>query len=123
MLNRPRFHRQPDARQPADVRFTELRVEPWPDGKRVRVHVTITPFLQSPNLDAAITDSADLEVAHSSIIEIADVRFVFTMHIRSNPVHGRYTLTARLGYEDPGIVEERSISFETEESGDEANLE
>jgi hypothetical protein len=120
MLNRNRFHQQPDARQPADVRFTELRVEPWPDGKRVRVHVSLTPFLQNPNLDAVITDSTDQEVAHSSIIEIVDVRFVFTMHIRSHPVRGLYNLTARLGYEDLGIVEERSISFETEETGDDS---
>jgi len=118
MLNRNRFQQDPDARPPANVRFTELRVEPWPDGKRVRVHVSLTPFQQSPNLDAVISDAAGNEVAHSSIIEIADVRFVFTMHIRSQTASAQYSLVARLGYEDIGAVEERSITFEAEESGD-----
>ncbi len=121
MLNRNRFHQDPDARAPSDVRFIELRVEPWPDGRRVRVHVSITPFQQNPNLDAVISDSTGQEVAHSSIIEIADVRFVFTMHIRSEAVHGQYNLVARLGYPDLGDVEERSVSFETEEPADESN--
>ena len=121
MLNRNRFHQDPDARAPSDVRFTELRVEPWPDGRRVRVHVSLTPFQTNPNLDAVINNNVSEEVAHSSIIEIADVRFVFTMHIRSQNVKGQFTLVARLSYEDIGTVEERSVTFETEEIGDNSN--
>jgi hypothetical protein len=121
MLNRNRLHQNPDARPPADVRFIELRVEPWPDGKRIRVHVSLTPFQQNPNLDAVITDTGGQEVAHSSIIEVADVRFVFTMHIRSKPVHGQYSLVARLSYQALGTTDERSIAFETEETGNESN--
>jgi hypothetical protein len=121
MLNRNRFHQDPDALPPADVRFTELRVEPWPDGRRVRVHVSLTPFQQNPNLDAVISDDAGQEIAHSSIIEVADVRFVFTMHIRSQTVAGQYNLVARLSYEDIGTIEERSIPFETAETRDDSS--
>lgn len=121
MLHRNRLNKQPDARPPADVRFTELRVEPWPDGKRVRVHVSLTPFEQNPNLEALITDSANQEVAHASIIEIVDPRFVFTLHIRTHPVKGVYTLTASLSYQELGTIEERTISFELSETEDESN--
>jgi len=122
MLHRNRLNKQPDARPPEDVRFTELRVEPWPDGKKVRVHVSLTPFQQNPNLDALITDSANREAAHASIIEIADPRFVFTLHIRAQSVNGVYTLTANLSYQDLGTIEERILSFELNETGDESNV-
>ncbi len=113
MLHRNRFTNSPDARPPAEVRFTELRVEPWPDGRRIRVHVSLTPFQKNPNLEAAITDANGREVSRASIIETADVRFVFTMHIRSEDVGGVYTLSANLNYEETGQVDARSFNFET----------
>ena len=113
MLQRNRFNQSPDARTPQDVRFTELRVEPWPDGRRVRVHVSLTPFQKNPNVEVVITDPAGNEVARASIIETADVRFVFTMHIRGTDVNGMYTLSANLNYEETGQVDARSILFET----------
>ncbi|HVP20557.1 MAG TPA: hypothetical protein VMS73_01720 [Anaerolineaceae bacterium] len=113
MLQRNRFTPSPEARPPQGVRFTELRVEPWPDGRRVRVHVSITPFQKNPNLEAVITDPAGNEVARASIIETADVRFVFTMHIKGMDVNGTYTLSANLNYEETGQVDSRSIPFET----------
>jgi hypothetical protein len=113
MLNRNRFTTAPGARPPAEVRFTELRVEPWPDGRRVRVHVSITPFQKNPNLEASITDAAGHEVARVNIIETADVRFVFTMHLRGEEIKGTFTLTANLNYEEVGNVDARSLSFET----------
>jgi hypothetical protein len=112
MLNRNRFGMAPGARPPAEVRFTELRVEPWPDGRRVRVHVSLTPFQKNPNLEASITNTAGSEVAHADVIETADVRFVFTMHIRGDEGNGVFTLSANLNYEDIGKVDARSISFE-----------
>ncbi|HEX7973527.1 MAG TPA: hypothetical protein VF498_03890 [Anaerolineales bacterium] len=37
-----------DALPPDQVRFIDLHVELWPDGRRVRVHAEITPFQQRP---------------------------------------------------------------------------
>jgi hypothetical protein len=113
MLHRNRLTPNPDARPPAEVRFTELRVEPWPDGRRVRVHVSLTPFQQNPNLEAVIHDHQHQEMARASIVEAADPRFVFTLHIRAQAVGGTYSLTANLSYPDLGSVDERSFSFET----------
>ncbi len=117
MLRRP----PADGLPPDKVRFTELRVEPWPDGRRLRVHVTLTPFQQKPNLEATIKDEAGHEVSYASIIETAEFRFVFTMHIRSQAVGGTYILTASLNYQDLGIIDEKSISFSTQESPNEDN--
>jgi hypothetical protein len=106
---------------PAEVRFEELRVEPWPDGRRVKVHVSLTPFQQKPDLEATIFDEAGNEVSHASIIETAVMRFVFTMHIRTQEVAGTYTLSAKVSYQDLSTVDERILTFDLQENaGDHA---
>jgi hypothetical protein len=105
-----------DGKPPSEVRVTSLRAEPWPDGRRIRVLVTVTPFLERPDLSAYIYDSAGEEVSTVHIVETMDVRMAFTMHIRSPEVKGRYTLTATLSYENVGEVDRQSIEFDTEES-------
>ncbi len=96
---------------PAEVRFSELRVEPWPDGRRLRVHVSLTPFQQKPDLEATIFDAAGEEVSHASIIENAEPRFVFTMHIRAQTISVIYTLTAKVSYQELGTVDEKSLAY------------
>ncbi len=101
-----------EALPPAEVRLTELRVEPWPDGRRVRVHLTLTPFLKYPSLEAVIHQSADRPVAGASIIETIEDRIVFTMHLRSTTAGEPYRLTVTVHYPEIGVVDERSLSFE-----------
>ena len=106
-----------DALPPEQVRFTEVRVEPWPeDNHRVRVHIGITPFEKRPNLDSVITDQNGEEVASISIIEAMELKLVFTMHLRIPEITGSYTLTASLSYEDLNTVDERSINFELQDN-------
>ena len=70
----------------ADVRFVDLHVEPWPDGRRVRVHVTLTPFQERPNLLITVFAPSGEEVCSANIIESMEDRFVFTLHLRGEPV-------------------------------------
>lgn len=90
----------PERLPPAEVRITELRAEPWPDGQRVRVHVALTPFEQRPSLELAIQTSQGEEAASVSLIEVLTVRFVLTMHLRQSDPTGQYSLSARLYYPD-----------------------
>jgi hypothetical protein len=109
-----RFHRinpPEDGVPPEQVRFLDVQVEPWPDGRRVRVLMMITPFLQPPNLEMVIIDEAD-EVSRTSIVENIDFELVFTMHIRSHEVGGSYRLTATLFYDEQGTVDERTVGFD-----------
>jgi hypothetical protein len=119
MPRRNPFYPPPDSLPPAEVRITELHVEPWPDGRRLRVHVTLTPFQNNPDLEAVILTPEDQEVGRVSIIENAEDRFVFTMHIRTPQVAKNYHLTLSILYQDIGIVDERTISFETQENSGE----
>jgi hypothetical protein len=107
-----------DGLPPADVRFVDLHVEPWPDGRRIRIHFEMTPFQQPPSFEAWIADTAGETVSHAEIIEIPEERMVFTMHIRSREVSGLYQLTTHLYYPDLGVIEERQVNFETHETTD-----
>lgn len=110
-----RFHPldpHPNAQPPALVRFTELKVEPWPDGRRVRVHARLTPFQQPPNIESVIRDSNGTEVASVYIVENIDFDLVFTMHIRSSDLTGPFSLHAEISYPEPGIVHQLDVAFD-----------
>ncbi len=97
---------------PEDVRFIELRAEPWPEGGKIRVHARIAPFLQPPDLEAALVNSDGDEISSVTIIENIDFNLVFTMHVRHPSSDGKYTLIGRIIYEDIGVVHEAQASIE-----------
>jgi hypothetical protein len=111
------FQPPEDGLPPQDVRVSDLRAEPWPDGRRVKVHVEITPFLQRPNVEVTILDSQDREVSNINIIETIDALMSFTMHIRSDQVIGAYRLSARLSYAEIGDVDQKHVEFEITKQG------
>lgn len=102
-----------DGLEPGDVRFLEARVEPWPDGRRIRVHLTITPFLQRPNISASVKDLEGREICSADIIETMDDRMVFTLHLQGEQSGGHYTLETSLFYDEIGQVDVRHVEFET----------
>lgn len=120
----PPFHRpQPapeDAKSPLDVRITELRVEPWPDGRKIRVHLTLTSFQEDPSLEVILADDLGAEIARADIIETAENRIVFTLHIRNRSLSNAYQLTANVIYPETGTVDSKSIDFQIDptSSGD-----
>ncbi len=105
------FQPDEDALAPEDVRFLDVHVEPWPDGRRVRVHITLTPFLQPPNLDVVITDPQGREASRISIIENIDYQFVFTMHLRDPQPQPEYLLETILSYPEKGTITQSSCKF------------
>lgn len=95
---------------PPDVRFLDVHVEPWPNARRVRVHVQLTPFQERPNLQAVVLDPAGDEVCSANIIEAMDDRFVFTLHLRGEPAES-YKLEITLFYDELGKIDQRDLSF------------
>ncbi|NMB67775.1 MAG: hypothetical protein GYA20_03320 [Chloroflexi bacterium] len=105
------FQPDEDALPPEEVRFLDVHVEPWPDGRRVRVHIRLTPFQQPPNLEMAIIDPQGREVSHVSIIENIDFQFVLTMHLRDSDPQPEYHLEVELSYPEKGTVAQNSCMF------------
>ena len=113
MLRRDPNQPPEDGLPPQEVRITELSAAPWPeDGRRVRVNMEVTPFLERPNLEVIIQDSEANEVASITIIELLEDKMTFTMHIRREDVQGTYTLLARIQYAELGVIDEKSQVFE-----------
>lgn len=105
------FQPDEDALPPEEVRFLDVHVEPWPDGRRVRVHIRLTPFQQPPNLEMAIIDPQGREVSHVSIIENIDFQFVLTMHLRDSEPQPEYRLEVELSYHELGIIDRNVSNF------------
>lgn len=101
-----------EALEPGDVRFMDVRVEPWPDNRRVRALITLTPFVKRPNLYAEVRDPQGSAVCSAHVIETMDARMVFTLHLRGEPVDGLYTLDIRCMYDDLGEIDQRTVAFD-----------
>ena len=87
---------------PEEVRIRELTAEPWPDGRRVRVYVELTPFQTRPNGEINITNEEEEEVASVSFIETIDPKMQFTLHLRTPETQGDYSVNAIIFY--PALV-------------------
>lgn len=99
---------------PEEVRILDLRAEPYPqDGRRIRVHLDLTPFEEKPDLQLALTTTSGVEVTSLTVIESIDDRMTFTMHIRTKILEDTYLLKAQVIYKDIGIVDQKSISLDT----------
>lgn len=86
---------------PAEVRIRELRADPWPDGKRVRIYMELDPFQQRPNADISIENSAGDDVAQVSIIESMTRKIELTMHLHGPMLDGNFKVIANLYYTEP----------------------
>lgn len=99
---------------PADTRLLGLQADPFPDGKRLRIALDLTPFHQKPYLELILTDSSGKVIAATSIIEPVAWRLELTLHLlKPNPIPGGvYTLTVSLSYPDLGEIDHREIIVE-----------
>lgn len=109
---------------PNEVRIKSLHAEPWPDNRRVRVTLEVTPFQRRPSGEIAISNPLGEEVASVSIIESIVPRMEFNMHLRGENPAGEYRIMATLFYlpeaesqENPPedrqrmVVDEVNVSF------------
>ncbi len=101
-----------------EMRFTTITAKPYPDGRRVRLSFKLTPFLERPSVDIAVTNTAGDEVASMSLIEAMDTDFEFTLHLRGPEPQGEHTAHLSLFYPEGDealaerqIVDERDFNF------------
>jgi hypothetical protein len=83
---------------PDEVRIKDLQVEPWPDGRRVKVYLEVDPFQIRPNADLVIHDDLNQEIAHTNIIESLDRKMEVNMHLRGDISGKNYVLVVTLYY-------------------------
>jgi hypothetical protein len=72
--------------QPADdVRVTDYRVMPWPDGTRVTVELGLTPFRQFPAMDISILATNGDVLRTIALVGALERRPSPTLHIPPLP--------------------------------------
>ncbi len=121
---------------PDEVRILALEARPWPDGRRVQVYFEITPFQKRPYGEISITNARGDELASISIIEPAERKLEFTLHLRGADLIAPFTVSSNLFYYPPAeastesseevqhdvqnriIMDERQISIEPAEPGE-----
>lgn len=102
-----------DALPPDQIRILDLRAEPWPNqDRRIRIYLDITPFQQRPNIEVSIFDSEGTPLSNIHIIETIETIMTFTMHLKSEPSQGPFSLIACLSYPDSGVVDEKRVAFD-----------
>jgi hypothetical protein len=98
---------------PAETRLLDLKAQPDPDGKRLRVILELLPFQQKPDIELSLTDSTGKEIASASIIEPMSWKLELTLHSRKTTFTvGKYTLAAGLFYPELGEVDRRILIIE-----------
>jgi hypothetical protein len=93
------FHDPSDVPLPPDeVRIRSFQAAVWPDNRRVRIKLELTPFQRRPHGEVTIKDQDGGEVASFSIVEAITPRLDFTVHLRSGRTSGRFTASAVIFY-------------------------
>lgn len=88
-------------RPPEEVRIASVRAMLYPDRRRVRVEVTLTPFRERPNLEIALHNGTGQIVSSASAVAVMNFRLAFTLHLRgSDEPAPDYRARVTLYYDD-----------------------
>lgn len=101
---------------PGDVRFRRIEAAPMADGRRVRVTVRMTPFLERPTVHLAIVAPDGNVVSETTVVEADHPDLELTMHLRSAAVEGRYGLRGSLMYGSEPAQDVRESHFSLSEA-------
>jgi hypothetical protein len=90
-----------------DLKILTLEVDPYPDGRRVRVKLVLSPFLQGPNGEISLTNQDDELLASINIVNIFIPENEFTLHIpESKSLPGSYTVNVEVFYVEEEEIEQ-----------------
>ena len=83
---------------PEEVRIREFKADPWPDGRRVKIYLEVTPFQKRPSGEVFITDQSGKPVASANIIETIDPKMEINLHLRTSETTGVFNTSVVLFY-------------------------
>jgi hypothetical protein len=110
----------PNLRPPEEITIEDVQAAPFPDNRRVRVTVKLTPFREPPNLELGIFDQTGRHVASSTAIAVINVQTSYVLHLRGvDDPTGTYTVRVALSYEDqpPQAARDITLTLPAPESG------
>ncbi len=99
---------------PREVRITEVQARPAPDGRRVALLITLTPFLEYPNLEIVLFRPDGEEERSLTVVGTMDRHLALTLHVKQ-PMSGDYRAQIELIHEGE-ILQTQHITFSLPES-------
>lgn len=96
---------------PEEVRIQSLDVTPYPDGRRMKIEVKLTPFQMSPDIDIIARDTDGKELASTSVIGSDNSDMVLTMHFKAENIPLQIAIRATVNYADVGTVDARGVEL------------
>jgi hypothetical protein len=100
-----------------EVRVERVEAVPYPDRRRVKLQIDVTPFRERPNLELTIRDANGKIVAGTSVIATMHFKMEFNLHLRGvDDPSGDYTVQVQLYYDDvrsPQDVRETSLHIDS----------
>jgi hypothetical protein len=96
-----------------EIRIEAFAVSPYPDGRRVRIELEMTPFapVDRPNLEITVRNENGEIVGSLSVIESVQRKLSLTTHLREPQPQGRYEFTAELFYSPEAVQDSASASL------------
>ena len=99
---------------PHQVRIVEAAAHPSPDGYRVALSLTLTPFLEYPDLEVRLLRPDGTEERSVSIVGTMERQLLITLHVRQ-PVPGEYQVQIDLLYAGE-VLQTHALTFALPES-------
>jgi hypothetical protein len=94
---------------PREVRITAVEARPAPDRQRVALLVTLTPFLEYPNLEVVLYRPDGTEERSLSVVGTMDRHLALTLHVKQ-PQPGEYRARIDLIH-DSEILQTQQVTF------------
>jgi hypothetical protein len=94
---------------PREVRITEVEARPAPDGRRVALLITLTPFLEYPNLEVVLYRPDGDEERSLTVVGTMDRRLALTLHVKQ-PMPGEYRAQVDLIHEG-SVLQTKQVVF------------
>jgi len=99
---------------PREVRIVEAAAQPAPDGYRVTLRLTLTPFLEYPNLEVILYRPDGAEERSLMIVGTMERELLLTLHVKQ-PMSGVYRVQIDLSYEGE-VLQSRDVFFSMPEA-------
>jgi hypothetical protein len=97
-------------RLPQEVEFIEVLVHPLPDGRRIVVQVTLTPFMEYPSFDVTLLRSDGTEERSLSVVGTMERTTALTLHLSRLDPAPEYIARVELIHAGQ-VLQMRQVSF------------
>jgi hypothetical protein len=97
---------------PQETRLRQVRARSQPDGRRVRLELELTPFLERPNIDVVLLGEDGASIASAAVIENVMSRLALTLHVRDPHPSPKYKAVVSVSYREHGETDRKEVEVE-----------